>query len=182
VRDLVLRAQAGELAAFERIARDAEPRLRGIAVRILREPAAADDAVQDALVRAWRDLRGLRDVDRLDAWLHRLVVHAALDELRRRRRRPIEVPVLPIDTVGDREAAPAFDDRDALDRAFRKLSGDHRAVLVLHHYLGLRAPEIAATLGVPPGTVESRLHYATRALRAVLEADLRAPTLQEVTR
>jgi RNA polymerase sigma-70 factor (ECF subfamily) len=182
VRDLVQRAQDGDAAAFERIARDAAARLQGVAIRILRDPAAADDAVQDALVRAWRDLRGLRDPDRLDAWLHRLVVHAALDEIRRRRRRPIEVAVLPLDLVGAADVDRSVDDRDALERAFRRLSGDHRAVFVLHHYLGLRSAEIAETLGVATGTVESRLHYATRALRAALEADARLPLLQEVVR
>jgi RNA polymerase sigma-70 factor, ECF subfamily len=182
VRDLVLRARDGDGAAFEGIVRDAVGRLQGIALRILRDPAAADDAVQEALVRAWRDLRALRDPDRLDAWLHRLVVHAALDELRRRRRRPMEIAIVPLDLPADAAVDRSFDDRDALERAFRHLSGDHRVVLVLHHYLGLRSAEIAETLGVATGTVESRLHYATRALRAALDADSRLPLVQEVAR
>lgn len=182
MRDLVIRAQGGDPEAFARIAETHVARLHEIAVRILRDAAAADDAVQEALVRAWRDLRGLRDPDRLDAWLHRLVVHAALDEIRRRRRRPIEVAVLPLELLGASDADRSVDDRDALERAFRRLSGDHRAVVVLHHYLGLRSAEIAETLGVATGTVESRLHYATRALRAALEADARLPLLQEVVR
>jgi RNA polymerase sigma-70 factor, ECF subfamily len=182
VRELVLRAREGDEAAFEAIARAAAPRLTGVAVRILRDPAAADDAVQEALVRAWRDVHGLRDPDRLDAWLHRLIVHAALDELRRRRSRPIEVAVLPLDVDGRPDLAGQLDEREALDRAFRRLSGDHPAVLVLRHYLGLRTAEIATTLRVPSGTVESRLHYAARALRAALEADTRLPILEGAIR
>jgi RNA polymerase sigma-70 factor (ECF subfamily) len=170
---LVVQAQHGDQAAFERLAAASLPRLWTIARRITDDHDAAEDAVQDCLVRAWRDLRALRDPDRFEAWLYRLLVHACRDRARSARRRPVAVleripePVDRSDPIADVEA------RDQLARGFDRLSVDHRAALVLHHVLGLRAREIAATLGIPEGTVVSRLHYASRALRTALEADLR---------
>jgi RNA polymerase sigma-70 factor (ECF subfamily) len=166
--ELVRRAQQGDHAAFDALATEAFHRLYAIARRILRDEYVAQDAVQETLVRAWRDLRELRDPARFDAWLHRLLVHACADEGRRHRRRRVE--------VGDvAEGAPApsdeigrLADRDELERAFENLSIEHRAVLVLTHYLGMTAPEVAQTLGIPPGTVYSRLHYGTRQLREIL--------------
>jgi RNA polymerase sigma-70 factor, ECF subfamily len=87
--ELVERAQRGDHEAFDALASAAYHRLYAIARRILRDGYAAEDAVQDAPVRAWRDLRGLRDRDRFDAWLHRLLVNACKDQVRQRRRRPI---------------------------------------------------------------------------------------------
>jgi RNA polymerase sigma-70 factor (ECF subfamily) len=172
-RDLVERAQGGDHEAFEALTANAFDRLYAIAYRILRDRDRCDDAVQECLVRAWRELRGLRDADRFDAWLHRLLVNACRDEGRRQRRAGPNVRLL----VPDRPApGDPFDDivhRDQLERGFRRLNVDQRSVLVLHHYLGMRPPEIAETLGIPVGTVHSRLHYATTAMRAGLEADAR---------
>jgi len=171
--DLVRRAQRGDHEAFDALAGDAYDRLFTLAHRILRDPERAKDAVQECLVRAWRDVRGLRDVDRFDAWLHRLLVNACYDEARRRRARAFEVHLLPIERAAPGRPFDDLADRDELERGFRRLPVEQRVVLVLHHYLGLRLPEIADILGVPEGTVRSRLHYASGAMRAVLEADAR---------
>ena len=166
--ELVERAQRGDHEAFDALASAAYHRLYAIARRILRDGYAAEDAVQDALVKAWRELRGLRDPDAFDAWLHRLLVNACRDQVRRTRRRPIELPALPIERPEPRDDFAQLADRDELERAFLDLSVEHRAVLVLSHYVGLPAPEIARMLRIPPGTVASRLHYGTRAMRASL--------------
>jgi RNA polymerase sigma-70 factor (ECF subfamily) len=171
--DLVRRAQRGEVEAFEVLATAAYDRLYAVARRILRDGDRAEDAVQECLVRAWRGLRGLRDPDRFEAWLHRLLVNACYEESRRGRSRTLEVHVLPLDRPAGSDIAADLADRDQLERGFRRLPVEQRAVLVLHHYLGLQTSEIAATLGIPEGTARSRLHYATLAMRAVLEADAR---------
>ena len=168
ISDLVERAQRGDHEAFDALGTAAYHRLYAIARRILRDGYAAEDAVQDALVRAWRDLRGLRDPERFDAWLHRLLVNACKDQVRRRQRRPIEVPVLPIDHATSVDDLGRLVDRDELERAFLELSVEQRAALVLTHYVGLSAPEIAAILGIPAGTVHSRLHYGARAMRSAI--------------
>ena len=166
--DLVERAQQGDGEAFEQLIRPAYDRLFATAHRILRQREAAEDAVQDAIVRCWRDIRGLRDPDRFEAWLYRILVNASRDHARRARRALHDSGVLPpgLRAGGDDYAALA--QHDALERAFLTLSADHRVVLVLAHYVGYSAPEIATILGVPTGTVYSRLHYATRAMRDAL--------------
>jgi RNA polymerase sigma-70 factor (ECF subfamily) len=171
-RQLVERAQDGDHEAFDQIVGPRFDRLYAIARRIVRDPDVADDAVQDCIVRGWRDIRGLKDPDRLEAWLYRLLVRACYDQLRHERRR-IEMRVLPIDRADETDANQGVADRDSVERGFRHLSPEHRAVLVLHHYLGLQAAEIADTLGVATGTIYSRLHYATDAMRAAIEADTR---------
>ncbi len=171
--DLVRRAQRGDAEAFGVLASAAYSGLCAMAQRILRDQDVAQDAVQECLVRAWRGMRGLRDPDRFDAWLHRLLVNACYAESRRHRRRAMELRVLPLDQPTAGDAASDLAERDALERGFRRLPVEQRAVLVLHHYLGLHLPEIARTLGIPEGTARSRLHYATVAMRAVLEADTR---------
>jgi len=166
--ELVERAQRGDHEAFDALATAAYHRLYAIARRILRDGYAAEDAVQDTLLKAWRELRGLRDPDRFDAWLHRLLVNACHDQARRARRRPLEVDVPVIDRPSARDDFADLVDRDAIEHAFLELTVEHRAVLVLTHYLGLTGPEIAAILRIPPGTVHSRLHYGTEAMRAAL--------------
>jgi RNA polymerase sigma-70 factor, ECF subfamily len=166
--DLVERAQRGDRDAFDAIASAAYHRLYAVSRRILRDGYAAEDVVQETLIRAWRDLRGLRDPERFDAWLHRILIRACQDHVRAQRRRPPQVLVLDIDGPVDTDAIARLADRDQLERAFLELSVDHRAVLVLTHYVGLRAPEIAAILEIPAGTVHSRLHYAVLAMRAAL--------------
>ena len=172
--DLVERAQRGDHEAFDVLASAAYHRLYAIARRILRDGYAAEDAVQDALVRAWRDLRGLRDRDRFDAWLHRLLVHACADQARRSRRQRLDVAIETIDRADPTDDIARVGDRDEIERAFLALTVEHRAVLVLTHYAGLPAAEVATILGIPTGTVYSRLHHGTRAMRASLS---RSPTM-----
>ena len=168
-RDVVERVGRGEADAFALLVGASIGRLEAVARLILRDPELAKDAVQDAYLRAWRDLPGLRDPDRLDAWLHRLTVNACLDAARRQRRRPIELELTPItpSSIGDETALIA--DRDELERAFRRVAADQRAVLVLHYYIGLTVPAIAETLGIPLGTAHSRLGRAREALRKALD-------------
>ena len=173
---LVEQARAGNEEAFASLARGAGDRLLAIAFRILRDLGLAEDAVQQTLVLAWRELPSLRDVDRFDAWLHRLLVNACYRESRRDRRWAATVRVLPVDGPTARDEFLAVADRDQLERGFRRLPTEQRAVFVFHHYVGLTLPEVAEHLGVPLGTVKSRLHYATSTLRAALEADLRSST------
>jgi RNA polymerase sigma-70 factor (ECF subfamily) len=178
-RDLVERAMAGDHDAFADLARASIGRLFSAARLILRDDGRAEDAIQEALVAAWRDLSALRDPERFEAWLHRLLVRACYREARRGRRRwEIEVGIRPLEgAVPDPSISLA--DRDQLERGFRRLDVDQRVVLVLHYYLGLSLDEAADTLGIPPGTVRSRLHRATTAMRAALEADARMPILNE---
>jgi RNA polymerase sigma-70 factor (ECF subfamily) len=143
-------------------------RLDAAARLVLRDRELARDAVQEAFVRAWRDLPGLRDPDRFDAWLRRLVVNACIDLLRRRRSRPMEVEIDDLHPATADEIA-SFADRDALDRALASLSPDHRTVVVLHYYLGVPMPEAAISMGVPVGTAKSRLNRAIAHLRTLLE-------------
>ena len=155
-------------------------RLYAIARVTLRDNDRAEDAVQETLVRCWRDLPSLRDPDRFEAWQRRLLMRAVADEFRRGRRYEAQVRVLHSEPV-DQDAAGALADRDELDRGFRRLSPEHRAILVLRHYQGLSVPEIADALGIPEGTAKSRLHYATEALRAALASDARGSMVREVS-
>jgi RNA polymerase sigma-70 factor (ECF subfamily) len=143
-----------------------------VARLILRDYDRASDAVQEALVRCWRDLPQLRDPERFDAWRNRILLHAITEEARKRRRDRMALTVISIDSHPDASAALA--DRDELARVFGRLSVEHRTVVVLHHYLGMTADEAASTIGIPVGTAKSRLHYATEALRSALDADARA--------
>lgn len=177
-RDLVEAARNGDQEAFVDLIRVRVDRLFAIAQRILRDVDRAEDALQDALVIAWRDLKGLRDPDRFDAWLHRLVVHACLNHATRERRRVAQLRVLPVDGPAAPDDLLNVADRDQLERGFRRLSPDQRAVLVLHHYAGYTAPDIAETLRIPVGTVRSRLHHAHRAMRAALDAEERRPVTE----
>jgi len=161
----------GDREAFGVLAVHTSDRLYAIATRILRDSELAEDALQGALLTAWRQLPTLRDPDRFDAWVRRLLVHACYAEARRRRSWAANVRVLPVDGPAAPDMLVSVADRDALDRAFRRLTIEQRAVFVLHHHVGLQLVEIAETLGVPAGTARSRLHYATRALRAAVEAD-----------
>jgi RNA polymerase sigma-70 factor (ECF subfamily) len=178
--ELVIRAQHGDEEAFASLAMAAGDRLHAVAHRILRDADLAEDATQQALLSIWRDLPLLRDPARFDAWSYRLLVRACYAEGRRTRRWAPNLRLLPVD-VPDPERLDLVVDRDQLERGFRRLSLEHRAVVVLHHYLDLSLDEVAETLGVPAGTVRSRLHHAMRGLRAALDADSR-PTAREATR
>ncbi len=181
-RTLVEAARTGDEEAFAAVARGLADRLFAVAYRILRDAGLAEDAVQETLVTAWRELPGLRETDRFEAWVHRILVYACYAEARRTRRWSANVKVLSMDaSTSDQDAMQTVATRDALERGFRRLPPEQSAVFVLHHYLGWPLGEIAETLGVPLGTVKSRMHYATGSLRAALEADNRtvAPMSRE---
>jgi RNA polymerase sigma-70 factor (ECF subfamily) len=170
---LVDRARRGDREAFSVLAGGAVDRLYAIARLILRDTELAEDATQDALVRAWRDLPTLRDVERFDAWLYRLLVRSCADIGRRRRRWRAELSVVPLEPAEpDRTAELA--DRDQLERGLRRLSDAQRTILILHFYVGLSPSDAADALNIPVGTAKSRLHYAIDALRAALAADERS--------
>jgi len=179
--DLVTRAQGGDEGAFMSLAVGLGDRLHAVAHRILRDTDLAEDATQQALLAIWRDLPQLRDPARFDAWSYRLLVRACYAEGRRSRAWAPNLRLLPSDEPMGADALHTIHDRDQLERGFRRLSIDHRAVVVLHHYLDLPLAQVAETLGIPEGTVRSRLHYAMRGLRAALDADAR-PTTKEVAR
>ncbi len=176
--DLVLRAKFGDHDAFTSLMSSALERLHRTARLILRDEERAADAVQEALMSAWLDIRALRDDERFDAWLQQLLIHACYRVARRERRREVvEIHVEPPDRPDGRDGQLAFLVRDQLERGFRRLTPEQRATLVVHHYLGLPAAEAALILGVPLGTFKSRLNRATTALRASLEADERGQEL-----
>jgi RNA polymerase sigma-70 factor (ECF subfamily) len=175
-RDLVMRARNGDHDAFAALAEGAFQGLYRTARLILRSDDRAADAVQEALTSAWLHIRAVREPDRFDAWLHRLLVHACYREARRSKQRElIEVHMTAPDGRGDRDAQDLTAVRDQLERGFRRLSPEQRAVLVIHHYLGLPDAEAATVLDIAVGTFKSRLHRASGALRAALEADERTP-------
>lgn len=173
-QELVERAVAGDHEAFVSLAASAYQRLHGIARLILRDEDAASDAVQEALTSAWLHIRAVRDPDRFDAWLHRLTVHASYREAKRRRGPVLEIAPAQVNLADGWDAVGAVDTRDQVERGFRRLDPGQRAVLVVHHYLELSDAEAAAVLGIPIGTMKSRLSRATSALRAAIEADDRA--------
>jgi RNA polymerase sigma-70 factor (ECF subfamily) len=174
-RDLVQRAQGGDREAFTQLAAALTDRLYSVAYRMLRDTSLAEDATQQALLDAWRKLPQLRDTDRVEAWMHRLLINACKDELRRARGREAKLQLLCAPERSSPDAALAVEQRDQLDRAFARLSPEHRAVVVLRHYLFWSPDEIGRSLGLPTGTVASRLHNGMNALRAALEADARQP-------
>ena len=173
-RRLVEQAQRGDEDAFEALVRATGDRCVGIAYRILRDVDIAEDAVQTAYVSAWRDLRSLREPDRFEPWLHRTLTRACYEEARKSRRYAANIRALPTESSFAPDDVHAVVDRDQLDRGIRRLSVEQRAVLVFHHYLGLTLPEVADRLDIPIGTAKSRLHHATNAMRASLEADARS--------
>ena len=167
-RDLVELARHGDREAFAILVHQVSDQLYAVAYRILRDPGLAEDALQNALVLTWRRLPHLRDVDRFEAWCHRILVHACYDESTRTREWRANVRALSVDQPSATDDTRLVADRDELERAFARVPVDQRAVFVLHHYLGLPLVEIAQLLEVPAGTARSRLHYATRALRSVM--------------
>ena len=171
-RGLIERAREGDHDAFATLLDARLARLDAAARLILRDGELARDAVQDAMIRAWRDLPGLRDPERFDAWLHRLTVNACLDLIRSRKRRVIEVELSPADhRPATHDVAASLADRQLLDTALARLSPGHRAVVALHYLLGMPLPEVARTLGIPSGTAKSRLHYALAAMRTHVTAE-----------
>ena len=170
-RQLVERARRGDHDAFALLVEGSVARLDTAARLIIRDPELARDAVQDALFRAWRDLRSLRDPDRFAAWLHRLTVNACLDQARRRRRRPIEVEVTDLQPLVAADVTDAMGDRELVNAVLLRLDERDRSIIVLHYYLGMPLPEVAAALGMPVGSVKTRLYRALGAMRAEITAD-----------
>ena len=173
--DLVTRAQHGDEEAFASLAVAVGDRLHAVAHRILRDLDLAEDATQQALLAIWRDLPQLRDPARFDAWSYRLLVRACYAEGRRTRHWSPNMRLLSSDEPTQADGTSSVVDRAQLERGVQRRSIDHRAVVVLHHYLDMPLDQIADALGVPIGTVRSRLHHAMRGLRAALDADARPP-------
>ena len=173
--DLVVRAQRGDKGAYADLAAGIADRYLAVARRILRDLDIAEDATQQALLSIWQDLPQLRDPARFEAWSYRLLVRACYAEGRKQRRWAPNLRLLPADEPRAVDGFETVADRDQLENAFRRLSLDHRAVVVLHHYLDLPIERVAELLGIPIGTAHSRLHYAMRGLRAALDADARPP-------
>ena len=178
-RDLVERSAGGDQLAFDVLVRSVLDRMYAIAHRILRDQESTKDVVQTALWQAWRDLPALRDPDRFEAWLRRLLVRSCYEEARRQRRQPI-VTLIDPDRYSVADPTRVVADRDALDRAFMRLSPEHRIVVVLHHYEGLTLVEVAQALGIPVGTARSRLHYGLARLRDAMRHDDLAPMVREI--
>lgn len=169
---LVERAKRGDRIAFDLLARSVVERLSTVARLMVTDADVADDATQEALVLAWRDLRGLRDPEHFEAWINRILVRCVYREARRERRHRVVL----LEREPDRGTAgrqSEIDDRDQIERGLHRLKPEHRVVLVLHHYLGLDGLQAAGMLNLPHGTYRSRLNRATEALRAELEADAR---------
>ncbi len=163
----------GDHDAFAALIGAASTRLYALACLILRDSDRGEDAAQDAFIRAWREMPRLRDPERFDAWLRRLVVNSCYDEARRSKRRS-EVTLRSIGERSVIDTSAAFAESDRVERAFRRLPLEQRSVLVLQHYFSLSHVEIAETLALPLGTVKSRVRYGIAAMRAALEADDRA--------
>jgi len=171
--DLVIAAQNGDKGAFTALAAARVDRFIAASHRILRDLALAEDATQQALLSIWRDLPQLRDPARFDAWSYRLLVRACYAEADRTRRAGPIIHLLPANEPMAADRLSAVVDRDQLERGFRRLSLDHRTVVVLRYFLDLPIEQVAETLGIPIGTAASRLHHAIRGLRAALDADAR---------
>ena len=176
MQDLVIRARAGDREAFSQLVARSMGRLTAVARMILRDEYAAQDAVQDAFIQAWRSLPGLREPDKFDAWTRRLLVRACFKAGRRDRRLGVdEIRLTPAD-----EPAIAGGERDLmihdqLERGLARLPAEQRAIVVLVYYLDLPLAEAAQTMNVPLGTAKSALNRATHALRAAIDADDREP-------
>ena len=168
--DLVRRAQRGDEEAFAALVPGMTDRLLGIAYRILRDPDAAEDATQQALLIAWRKLPSLREPDRFDAWIYRLLVNACYAEVARRRTQVMPLRLLSADAAVADSTRQSVE-RDRLERGFSRLSVAHRTIVVLRVHAGLSFEEIAEMVDIPIGTARSRLHYALRTLRTAIEAD-----------
>jgi RNA polymerase sigma-70 factor (ECF subfamily) len=171
--ELVTAAQRGDADAFAALARLSADRLFAVAIRVTRDRHRAEDALQQTLIAAWKELPRLRDPERFEAWTYRLVARFAVQEARGGRRPQREIYALPQHEPSQPDESAAIALRDQLERGFERLTPEQRAVTVMHFYVGFSLAEIADTLGLPLGTVGSRLHYAKRALRAALEADER---------
>ncbi len=180
--DLVARAQAGDQDAFSDLVRPSFARLLGTARLILRDPDRAQDAVQEALVLAWRDIRAIREPDAWDAWLYRLTIRACYRWARRQRQRDVielQVPTA-AEPATERDFSTTLVERDLVGRHISRLPLDQRTIMVMHFYLDLPLSDAAAILGIPVGTAKSRLHRGLETLRVAMSAErhglVRAPS------
>lgn len=167
--ELVERAQAGDESAFTEMATMVGPGLHDVAYRMLRDRMLAEDVTQQALVDIWRNLPRLREPSKVAGWSYRILVRLCYRESDRLRQRITEILHAPV--VSD--AADVVADRDQLERAFRTLPMDQRAVIVLRHHVGMNTQEVAGALAIPPETVRTRLRRGLEAMRAALDADMR---------
>ena len=179
--DLVVRAQRGDKEAYAALASGIADRFLAVARRILRDLDLAEDATQQALLGIWRDLPQLRDPGRFEAWSYRLLVRACYAEGRKQRAWAPNLRLLPADEPMVSGGFDSVVDRDQLESGFRRLSLEHRTVVVLHYYLDLPLERVAELIGIPVGTAHSRLHHAMRGLRAALDADARPPAREVVS-
>jgi RNA polymerase sigma-70 factor (ECF subfamily) len=164
--ELVERAQAGDHEAFSTLARGSFARLFAAAKLILRDDDRAQDAVQEALVLAWKHIRALRDPQAWDAWLYRLTVRACYRIARTTRRHEVvELQIEPPADPSAQDFTGAFAERDRLGRELGRLPLEQRAVMVLHFYLDLPLTDAADVLDIPVGTAKSRLHRGLDTLR-----------------
>jgi RNA polymerase sigma-70 factor, ECF subfamily len=168
-RELVERARSGDQDAFADLVRQVSDTLLGVARRIVRDPGLAEDVLQNALLTIWRKLPRLRDTEHFEGWAFRILVRACYADAPRNRRWASNVHELLVEPVSGVDDIQKVSDREELEQAFRRLPLDQRAVFVLHHHVGLPLVAVAETLGIPDGTARSRLHYATRTLRAAFD-------------
>jgi RNA polymerase sigma-70 factor (ECF subfamily) len=179
--ELVRRAMHGDHDAFAQLADGAWEKLYGTAGLILRDDGLVQDAMQAALIRAWRDLPTLRDPERFDAWLYRIAVNACRDEARRRQRgRERETGLAGYEPAAPVDGLAWLAERDELNAAFGRLTVEQRSILALVFYRDMTVAQAAAALGVPPGTAKSRLHRALEAMRAAMAAERRPGIQHEV--
>jgi len=168
--DSVRAAARGDLAAFSALVRAETPAAYRIAFSITRSASEAEDAVQEAFLRAWRDIGGLREPDSWSGWFRRLLVRAAIDQTSRRRRvREVDLDWAAELPSSERGLPPT--DRIELMRALGRLSAEDRALLTLRFFLDLQVEDVAAALKIPVGTAKSRLHRATDRLRAQMRLE-----------
>jgi RNA polymerase sigma-70 factor (ECF subfamily) len=177
VVELVVRARGGDRDAFAELVARSIGRLTAVARLILRDEYAAQDAVQETFIEAWRSLPGLREPDRFEAWMRRLLVRACFKGARRRKRvEAVEIRMTPADEPASAGNEQALAIHDELERGLARIPAEQRAAVVLVYYLDLPLADAAQAMGVPLGTTKSRLNRATQALRAALEADDRMPS------
>ena len=174
---LVARARKGDEVAFAAIIQSAHGRFKQIAYRILRDPHLAEDAMQQAMLEMWRKLPTLRDPEKFDGWSYRFLVNACYREAKRYKESYRELPGMLEMSYPD--ATGNVNDREQLERGFKRLSMEHRTVVVMHYFLDLTIEDTAAALGISTGTAKSRLNRAMGKLRLALQADTPDPNHSE---
>ena len=156
--DLIAAHASGDPQAFSELFRRHRDRLWAVALRTMRDPEDAADALQDAMISAFRNAASFRAESQVTTWLHRIVVNACLDRIRRRQARPtVPLPDTgPAEPAVPRDAIAEQDTRMAVQDALAQLPDDQRSAIVLVDVEGYSVAETAAMLGVADGTVKSR--------------------------